>query len=149
MRDLAILEEELRTVEDAMGQSISRYQDPLAERLCRVGVSDQKVEDFVAWRRTISNLIADGSSDENKLAKVTAAESAGLALFAEIITSMKNDEHHGRLLAAQSWWRPRLRACGEHQAIAGANNPSPLAAFTRTLQEAVPRKSRPGTRRSR
>jgi hypothetical protein len=45
-------------------------------------------------------LIADGSSDENKLAKVTAAESAGSALFAEIITSMKSDEHHGRLLAA-------------------------------------------------
>jgi len=100
MRDLAVLEQELRTIEDAMGRSISRYQDPLAERLRRVGVSDQKVEDFVAWRRTISNLIADGCSDENKLAKITAAESAGLALFAEIITSMKRDEHHGRLLAA-------------------------------------------------
>ena len=66
MRDLAVLEEELRTIEDAMDRSISRYQDPLAERLRRVGVSDQKVEDFIAWRRTISNLIADGGSDEKK-----------------------------------------------------------------------------------
>jgi hypothetical protein len=99
MRDLAVLEEELQAVENTLGQPVSSYQDPLVERLCRVGVGDQKVEDFIAWRRTISSLISDGSGDENKLAKITAAEATGLALFTELITSMKSRDD-GRLLAA-------------------------------------------------
>ena len=64
MRDLAVLEEQLRTAEDAMGGPASRYQDPLAERLWRVGVSNQKIENFIAWRRSISSLITEGSNDE-------------------------------------------------------------------------------------
>jgi hypothetical protein len=100
MGDLAVLEEELRTAEDTMGLPVSSYQDPLAERLCRVGVSDLKVEDFIAWRQTISSLIRDDSGDESRLAKIIAVESAGLAIFAGLIASIKSCENYGRLSVA-------------------------------------------------
>ena len=58
MRDLEVLGDELWTAEEAIGQPVSTYQDPLAERLRRVGVSDQKIENFSAWTRTISSLMA-------------------------------------------------------------------------------------------
>src|SRR6516164_5175186 len=74
MRDLEVLGNELWTAEETMGQSVWTYQDPLAERLRRVGVSDQKIEDFSTWTRTISSLISDDSGDENQLAKIVAAE---------------------------------------------------------------------------
>jgi hypothetical protein len=99
MRDLAVLEEELRTVEDTMGQPVSSYQDPLAERFRRAGVSDQKVEVFIAWWRTISSLIADSSCDENKLSKITAAEATGIEVFAELTASIKSEEDHVRMPA--------------------------------------------------
>src|ERR1700752_1517536 len=82
MRDLEVFGDELLTAEETIGQSVWTYQDPLAERLRRVGVGDQKVEDFTAWRRTISSLISDDSRDENQLAKIVAAEAAGLTLLA-------------------------------------------------------------------
>jgi hypothetical protein len=62
MRDLALLEE------NTIGLPVSSYQVPLAERLCRVGVGDQKVEDFIAWRRSISSLI------------IVAVEAAGIGI---------------------------------------------------------------------
>jgi hypothetical protein len=96
MRDLAVLEEQLRTAEDAMGGPASRYQDPLAERLWRVGVSNQKIENFIAWRRSISSLITEGSNDEARLGTIIAAETAGMAVFAELIASIKSGEEHGR-----------------------------------------------------
>ncbi len=99
MRDLAVLEKELRTVEDAMGRPVLSYQDPLAERLCRAGVNGRKVEDFLAWRRTIASLIADGCCDENKLAKIAETEAAGVEVFAELIASIKSGEDHGPLPA--------------------------------------------------
>ena len=95
-RDLAVLGEALRTTEDTLGQPFSCFQDPLAERLSCVGVGDQKVEDFVSWWRSISNLITDGSNDETQLAKITAAEAAGIAVFAELIASIKSGGDHGR-----------------------------------------------------
>jgi hypothetical protein len=58
VRDLEVLGDELWTAEQAIGQPVSTYQDPLAERLRRVGISDQKIEDFSAWTRTISSLMA-------------------------------------------------------------------------------------------
>jgi hypothetical protein len=97
IRDLALLEEELRTAEDTIGQPVSSYQVPLAERLCRVGVGDQKVEDFIAWWRSISSLITDSSNDETQLAKIVAAEAAGMAVFAELIASIKSRGNQGRL----------------------------------------------------
>ena len=97
MRDLAVLEAQLRTTENAMGAS--RYLDPLAERLWRAGVSDQKIENFIAWRRSISSLIAEGSNDEAHLGRIIAAETAGMAVFAEVIASIKSGEEPGRLPA--------------------------------------------------
>jgi hypothetical protein len=48
MRDLEVFADELCTAEETIGQPVWTYQDPLAERLRRVGVSEQKVEDFSA-----------------------------------------------------------------------------------------------------
>ena len=77
LRDLEVLGDELRNAEETIGQPAWTYQDPLAKRLSRVGVSDQKIEDFCAWTRTISSLISDDSRDENQLARIVAAEAAG------------------------------------------------------------------------
>jgi hypothetical protein len=95
-RDLEVLGDELWTAEEAIGQPVSTYQDPLAERLRRVGVSDQKIEDFGAWTRTISSLISNDSRDENQLAGIVAAEVAGLKLLADLVASLRNDNYQGR-----------------------------------------------------
>ena len=89
MRDLEVFGDELRIAEETVGQPVWTYQDPVTERLRRVGVSDQNVEDFIAWRRTISSLIADDLRDENQLAKIAAAEAAGLTLFEELVASLR------------------------------------------------------------
>jgi len=96
VRDLEVLGDELWTAEEAIGQPVSTYQDPLAERLRRVGVSDQKIENFSAWTRTISTLISDDSRDENQLAKIVAAEAAGLKLLADLVASLRNGNHQSR-----------------------------------------------------
>jgi hypothetical protein len=77
----------------------STYQDPLVERLRRVGISDQKIEDFSAWTRTISSLISDDSGDENQLAKIVAAEAAGLKILADLVASLRNGNHQSRALS--------------------------------------------------
>ena len=102
MRDLEVFGDELLTAEETIGQSVWTYQDPLAERLRRVGVSDQKIEDFSAWTRTISSLISDDSRDENQLAKIVAAEAAGLKLLADLVASLRNGNYQGREEAAPS-----------------------------------------------
>ena len=89
MRDLEVFADELCNAEETIGQPVWTYQDPLAERLRRVGISDQKVEDFNAWRRTISSLTSGDSCDENQLAKIVAAEAAGLTLLAELVASLR------------------------------------------------------------
>jgi hypothetical protein len=96
LRDLEVLGDELRNAEETIGQPVWTYQEPLVERLRRVGVSDQKVEDFSAWRRTISSLTSDDSRDENQLAKIVAAEAAGLTLLAEFIAFLKKTDHQSR-----------------------------------------------------
>jgi hypothetical protein len=87
---------ELRTAEETIGQLVWTYRDPLAERLRRVGVSAQTVEDFGAWRQTISTLLSDDSRDENQLAKIVAAEAAGLTLLAELVASLKKGDRRCR-----------------------------------------------------
>jgi len=94
MRDLAVLEEELRSAEDNLGLPASSYQDPLAQRLSRLGVSDQDVQRFVAWRLSLSSLIAEEPNDELQLAKIVVAEDAGRAVFAEVIASVTNAGKH-------------------------------------------------------
>jgi hypothetical protein len=96
MRDLEVFGDELRIAEETVGQPVWTYQDPVTERLRRVGVSDQNVEDFIAWRRTISSLIADDSRDENQLAKIAAAEAAGLTLFEELVASLRKGNCQSR-----------------------------------------------------
>jgi hypothetical protein len=96
VRDLEVLGDELWTAEQAIGQPVSTYQDPLAERLRRVGISDQKIEDFSAWTRTISSLISDDSRDENQLARIVAAEAAGLAILVELVAALKKSDHQVR-----------------------------------------------------
>ena len=96
LRDLEGFVYELRTAEETIGQPVWTYRDPLAERLRRMGVSAQKVEDFGAWRQTISTLLSDDSRDENQLAKIVAAEAAGLTLLAELVASLKKGDRRGR-----------------------------------------------------
>ena len=102
MRDLEVFADELCTAEETIGQPVWTYQDPLAERLRRVGVSDQKVEDFSAWRRTILSLTSDNSRDENQVAKIVAAEVAGITLLAELVASLRKRTHQGREASVQS-----------------------------------------------
>jgi hypothetical protein len=64
MRDLAVLEEELRSAEDNLGLPALSYQEPLTQRLSRLGVSDQDVQRFVAWPLSLSSLIAEEPNDE-------------------------------------------------------------------------------------
>jgi hypothetical protein len=96
MRDVEIFGDELRIAEETVGQPVWTYQDPLTERLRRVGVSGQNVEDFIAWRRTISSLVTGDSRDENQLAKIAAAEAAGLTLFEELVAALKKGNHQSR-----------------------------------------------------
>jgi hypothetical protein len=96
MRDLEVLGGELRIAEQMMGLPVWGYQDPLAERLRRVGVSDQRIEDFSAWRRTISSLTSDDSRNENQLAKIIAAEAVGATLLAELVVSLKKGNDRNR-----------------------------------------------------
>ena len=92
MRDLEVLGDELWIAEEAIGKTVWT-QDPIVERLRRVGVSDQKIEDFRAWTRTISSLTSDNSRDGNQLAKIVAAEAAGLKLLADLVVSLRNGKH--------------------------------------------------------
>jgi hypothetical protein len=57
--------------------------------------------DYVVWELAlktskISSLLSDDSRDENQLAKIVAAEAAGLTLLAELVASLKEGDHHGR-----------------------------------------------------
>jgi hypothetical protein len=96
VRDLEVLGDELWIAEEAIGQPVWTYQVPLVERLRSVGVSDQKIEDLSAWTRTISSLVSDDSRDENQLAKIVAAEAAGLKLLADLVASLRNGNYQGR-----------------------------------------------------
>ena len=102
VRDLEVLGDEPWTAEESMRQPVWTYQDPLAERLRRVGVSDQKIEDFSAWTRTISSLISGDSRNEHQLAKIVAAEAAGLKLLEDLVASLRDGKYQGREESALS-----------------------------------------------
>jgi hypothetical protein len=61
MRDLEILASELSVAEEAEGRPLGTHQAFLSDRLRRIGVSDLKIENFSAWRQTLSGLIASNS----------------------------------------------------------------------------------------
>ena len=44
----------------------------------------------------ISSLVSDNSRDENQLAKIVAAEAAGLKLLADLVASLRNGNYQGR-----------------------------------------------------
>jgi hypothetical protein len=86
MIDLEVMAAELLVAEDGLG---STHRGSLTERLSRVGVSNQKVEEFSEWRQTVSGLADSDSRAEDHLAQIAAAEKAGLDLLDEIIEYLK------------------------------------------------------------
>ena len=86
MIDLEVMAADLLVAEDGLGRT---HQGSLADRLSRVGVSNQKVEKFSAWRQTVSGLAGGDSRAEDHLAQIAAAEKAGLDLLDEIIEYLK------------------------------------------------------------
>ena len=50
----------------------------------------------------ISSLVSDDSRDENQLAKIVAAEAAGLTLLAELVASLRKGTHQSRDTSVQS-----------------------------------------------
>jgi hypothetical protein len=88
MRDLETLGIELLSSEDATGQPITAYQDPLADRLGRAGVNGQQIEDLMAWRRSLSNLIS--STPQVDLRRIANLEQVGLTLLGELIASVRS-----------------------------------------------------------
>jgi hypothetical protein len=97
MRDLEVLGAELQISDNAIGRQNLAHQDPVTDRLTRAGVSIQKVKDFNAWERTISGLIASNPRDEDHLAKIAAAEKAGLTLREELIGELRNRNQKRRV----------------------------------------------------
>jgi hypothetical protein len=86
MIDLEVLGAELLVAEDTLGCT---HQGPLADRLSRVGVNNQEIEKFSAWRQSISGLAGSNSREEDHLAKIAAAEKVGLTQLAEIIECLR------------------------------------------------------------
>ena len=68
----------------------------MTARLTRVGVTTQKIEDFSAWEKIISGLIFSNSRDEDHLAKIAAAEKAGLTLLEGLIGELKKRNQQER-----------------------------------------------------
>ena len=62
----------------------------------------QRSERLLYWTRTISALISDDSRDENQLAKIVAAEAAGLTLLAELVASLRKGTHQSLDTSVQS-----------------------------------------------
>ena len=89
MRDLGILGFELLVAEEADSRPVATHQAPLSDRLSRIGVGNQKVENFNAWRQTLSGLAGSNSRGEDHLAKIAAAERAGLTLLADLIEHLR------------------------------------------------------------
>src|ERR1700752_1313183 len=86
MIDLEVMAADLLVAEDGLGRT---HQGSLADRLSRVGLSNQKLEKFSAWRQTVSRLANSDSRAEDHLAQIAAAEEAGLDLLNEIIEYLK------------------------------------------------------------
>jgi hypothetical protein len=73
----------------AEGRPVGTHLAPLSDRLSSIGVDDQKIENFNAWRLTLSGLTGSDSRDDNHLAKIAAAEKSGSILLAELIEDIR------------------------------------------------------------
>jgi hypothetical protein len=89
MRDLEILASELLVAEEAEGRPVGTHQAPLSDRLSCIGVGDLKIENFSAWRHTLSGLIGSNSRDDDHLAQIAAVEKSGLIVLAELIEDLR------------------------------------------------------------
>jgi hypothetical protein len=87
MRDLETLGAELLATEEATGQPIGAHQAPLTDRLGHAGVSSQKIEDFMEWRRSLSNLIS--SNPQVDVPRIATVEQVGLTLLDELIAAVR------------------------------------------------------------
>jgi hypothetical protein len=81
------------------GRPVIAFSDALANPL----------SGSVAWelaikrsKRTIASLTSDDSRDENQLAKIVAAEAAGLTLLTELVASLRKGTHQSREASVQS-----------------------------------------------
>ena len=75
-----------------MGRPFGTHQAPLSDRLGRIGVSDLKIENFSAWRQTLSGLIGSNSRNHDQLAQIAAAEKSGLIVLAELIEDLRTPD---------------------------------------------------------
>jgi hypothetical protein len=97
MVDLEVLGAELQVADEAIGRQNSAYRDAVTDRLTRAGVQTKKVEDFGAWEETILGLISSNSRDKDHLAKIAAAEKAGLTLLEGLIDELKKRNQQERM----------------------------------------------------
>jgi hypothetical protein len=98
MVDLEVLAAELLVVEESLGCS---HEGFLTDRLSRVGVARWEVENFSAWRHTVSRLTGSNSREDEHLAQIAAAGEAGLVLFDGIIEYLKALKQQTSLSNAQ------------------------------------------------
>ena len=96
MIDLEVLSAELQVAEEAIGRPSWAYRESVTDRLTRVGVTTQKIEDFSAWEGTISGLTSITSRNEAHLAKIAAAEKAGLIVLTCLIGELRQRNQQKR-----------------------------------------------------
>src|SRR5580704_6352106 len=100
MVDLEVLSAELQVAEEAMGRPIWAYRDSVTDRLTRVGVTTQKIDNFSVWQGIISGLTSSDSRDEAHLAKISAAEKAGLIVLTGLIGELRQRNQQKRATGA-------------------------------------------------
>jgi hypothetical protein len=100
MIDLEVLSAELLVAEEAIGRPDCAYRDSVTDRLTRVGVTTQKIENFSVWQGTISGLTSSNSRDEAHLAKISAAEKAGLIVLTGLIGELRQRNQQKRATGA-------------------------------------------------
>jgi hypothetical protein len=98
--DLEVLSAELQVAEEAIGRPNWAYRDSVTDRLTRVGVTTQKIENFSVWQGTISGLTSSNSRDESHLAKISAAEKAGLIVLTGLIGELRQRNQQKRATGA-------------------------------------------------
>ena len=96
MIDLEVLSAELQVAEEAIGRPSWAYRDSVTDRLTRVGVTTQKIDNFSVWQGTISGLTSSDSRDEAHLAKISAAEKAGLIVLTSLIGELRQRNQQKR-----------------------------------------------------
>jgi hypothetical protein len=98
LRDLETMGFELLAAEEATGQPIDAYRGLLADRLAHVGVSDEKIAAFTAWKRDFSDFIRLDACSVDNLPRIAALERQGAACLGDCIAFLraKNSEPRQR-----------------------------------------------------